>query len=287
MADSKSNDPVRRVSRRLRDLVEPIAANVYFAPEAQTAYADLGLAYPQGYFSSRGACLGQVPGEVIAAAFGVFYPPMVKGFVDEAWAVTDAPTILAARQQGATASLERILGAKPDGIDRATELLRRAGDAGAQPGRPLFSGLMSLGWPGDPLGDLWRAADLVREHRGDSHTCAWVSHGLTALDVLLMTELWWGLPINTYSKTRGWPAEEVHATIASLEDRGLVVDGAFTTDGEARRAAVEATTDIGETKIVGALGDDADELFEILKPWAAAIVASGGYPQDPSQLTRQ
>ena len=35
--------------------------------------------------------MGQVPGEVVAAAFGVFYPPMVKGFVDEAWKITDAP----------------------------------------------------------------------------------------------------------------------------------------------------------------------------------------------------
>src|SRR3954469_131948 len=110
MAD---DNRVRRLSRRLRDLVEPIAANVYFAEEAQKEYAELGLGYPQGYFSSRGACMGQVPGEVIAAAFGVFYPTMVKGFVDEAWAKTDQPTILAARQNGATASLRRILGDDP------------------------------------------------------------------------------------------------------------------------------------------------------------------------------
>src|SRR4029079_1570144 len=121
MAD---DDRVRRLSRRLRDLVEPIAANVYFAEEAQKNYADLGLNYPQGYFSSRGACMGQVPGHVIAAAFGVFYPPMVVQFVDDAWSKTDAATGPAARQRGATASLERILGGpKPDGIDRATELL--------------------------------------------------------------------------------------------------------------------------------------------------------------------
>ena len=58
-------DDVRRVSRRLRDLVEPIAAGVYFFDEAHKAYEDIGLkGFALGYFPSRGACMGQVPGEV-------------------------------------------------------------------------------------------------------------------------------------------------------------------------------------------------------------------------------
>jgi len=178
-------------------MVEPIAANVYFASEVHGALEKLGFGggtpgpngihYPdmQAYFVSRGACLGpNVSGHVIAAAFGVFKRPMVKGFVDEAWAKTDAPTILDARRRGATASLERILGEKPDGLDRVTELLKRAGEAGTIAGHPLYAGLVSLDWPGDPMGNLWRAADIVREHRGDSHTAAWTSAGLTAIEVL-------------------------------------------------------------------------------------------------------
>src|SRR5215217_5355584 len=104
---------IRQISRRLRDLVEPIAANVYFAPEAQAAYATLRLGYLPGYFCSRGACMGQVPGEVVVAAFGVFNPAIVLPAVDEGWAKTDAATILEARRLGATTALTRILGA-PD-----------------------------------------------------------------------------------------------------------------------------------------------------------------------------
>ena len=279
---------VRRLSRRLRDLVEPIAANVYFAAEAQQEYADLGLNYPQGYFSSRGACMGQVPGEVIAAAFGVFYPPMVVQFVDQAWAATDAETVLAARQRGATAALQRIIGPEPDGAARATELLRRMAEACTNAGRPLYSGLSSLEWPGDLVGDLWRAADLVREHRGDGHVCAWVSHGLTAIEVLLMTEAWWGLELNTYMRTRGWPADQVGATLASLVDRGLLADGRLTDAGTELRASVEAATDRGEEAVVDALTDaEFDELFTLLEPWAKAVVTTGGSPGDPSQLTRR
>ncbi|MGH2684141.1 MAG: SCO6745 family protein [Actinomycetota bacterium] len=274
------------MSRRLRDLIELVAANVYFAPEAQNAYQELGLDYLSGYFCSRGGCMGQVPGEVVVAAFGVFNPGIVIPAVEQGWEKTDAPTILAARQGGATESLRRILGDQPAGVDRATELLRRAGDAATGEGRPLFSGLRSLGFPGEPIGDLWRASDLLREHRGDSHIAAWVAAGVDAVEITVLTELWWGLPLNSYVRTRGWSGEEIDAAIARLRERGLVKDDEFTPEGEELRAAIEAATDTQERSIVAALGDDAEELFGILTPYADAILAAGGYPSDPRTMTR-
>jgi hypothetical protein len=282
-----SAEEVRRVSRRLRDLVEPIAANVYFCPEAQENYKALGLSYIPSYFTSRGACMGQVPGEMVVMAFGVFEPNMVKAAVTEGWSKTDRDTILDARQRGAVDSLRNLLGAEPAGLERATELLKRAGDGATGEGRALYSGLRSLGFPGDPIGDMWRAADLVREHRGDSHTCAWVAAGVAPVEITLMTELWWRMSLNTYVRTRGWNDEAIAGGIASLEAKGYVKDGAFTPEGEAVRAGIESATDEGERGVVEALGADADELFTILEPWAKAIVAAGGYPSDPSQLTRQ
>jgi hypothetical protein len=285
MADQ---DRVRRLSRRLRDLVEPIAANVYFAEEAQKEYTNLDLNYPQGYFASRGACMGQVPGQVIASAFGVFYPPMVTQFVGDAWSKTDASTILEARQRGATAALERQLGKEPEGAERAIELLQRLAGACTNAGRPLFSGLSSLGWPGSPTGDLWRAADLVREHRGDGHVCAWVTSGMSAIEVLLLTEAWWGLELNTYMRTRGWPQDDVLASMADLRERGLLDGDKLTVTGAEVRGAVESATDRADADKIAALTDaEFDELFALLEPWAKAIVASGGYPVDPSQLTRR
>jgi hypothetical protein len=284
MAD---DDRVRRLSRRLRDLLEPIAANVYFAEEAQKEYADLDLNYPEGYFASRGACMGQVPGQVIASAFGVFYPPMVTQFVDAAWSKTDAETILAARQRGATAALERQLGKEPEGATRAIELLRTLADACTNAGRPLFSGLSSLGWPGDLVGDLWRAADLVREHRGDGHVCAWVTSGMSAIEVLLLTEAWWGFELNTYMRTRGWPQDDVLASMADLRERGLLDGDKLTDAGAEVRGAVEATTDRADADKIAALTDaEFDELFALLEPMSRTIVTSGGYPADPSTLTR-
>jgi hypothetical protein len=280
---------IRRTSRRLRDLVEPIAANVYFCPEAQAAYQAFDLGYIPSYFCSRGACMGQVPGEVIVSAFGVFNPEIVIPAVDEGWSKATATDLLEARRSGATAALARIFADDaPDAdVARATELLRRAGDAATGEGRPLYSGLRSLGWPGDPVGDLWRAADLVREHRGDSHTAAWVSAGIDATEITLLTELWWRMPMNTYVQTRGWTSEQIDAAVGRLRDRGLIDDEGFTAAGEELRGQIEEATDRGEARIVEALGDDADELFGLLEPWATAVVDSGGYPANPADLTRR
>jgi helix-turn-helix protein len=133
----------REKARRLRNAVEPVAAGVYFAPEAHQAYAALGfdgspvaqdgVARPElkSYFTSRGACMGQVPGEVVAAAFGCFNRQVVVPAVAAGWQITSREAILAAREQGATAMLQRILGDKPDGLDRVTDLLRRAAAAAA------------------------------------------------------------------------------------------------------------------------------------------------------------
>jgi hypothetical protein len=287
------DDEVRRVARRLRDLVEPVAANVYFARPARARYEALGLSYAPGYFASRGACLGQVPGEVIAAAFGVFKPAAVVAAVHEAWAKTDAATILAAREAGAVESLEQIFGADARAaeieraVPRATELLREAA-AAAPPGegRALYSGLSSLGYPGTPIGDLWRACDLVREHRGDSHVIAWVAHGLDPIEATITTELWWRLPLRSYVRTRYWTDDEIDGAIDNLRRRGLVDGDALTADGESLRAEIEACTDRQERPIAAAIAGHAEELFALLTPLAEAVLAAKGYPADPRRMTR-
>ena len=57
--DAPMDDTLRSVSRRLRNLVEPIAANVYFAPGSPLRYKAHGLSLRPGYFCSRAACMGR------------------------------------------------------------------------------------------------------------------------------------------------------------------------------------------------------------------------------------
>jgi hypothetical protein len=293
------DDELSSRARALAGALEPVAGQVYFSPECHEGYAALGFAGSPGrfgdvaapdraaYFCSRGSVMGQVPGEVVAAAFGVFNPAVVVPLVAQGWALTDAATICAARTAGATGQLRRILGATPAGLTRANDLLARAVEPLRPEGRPLYGGLASLGLPGDPLADAWRRADMLREHRGDSHISGWTAAGFDATEIGLLTELYWGLPLRTYIRTRAWSDADLDAAEARLVDRGLMAGGAFTATGRAEREAVERATDRQCRPVVEALGDDLDELVAILSGWGRAIRDGRGYPASgPHDLAR-
>lgn len=286
-------------ARALAAALEPVAGQVYFSPECHAEYEKLGFAGSPGefggvagpdgpaYFTSRGSVMGQVPGEVVACAFGVFNPAAVVPAVDFGWSITDAATICAARDRGAIGQLERILGEKPDGIDRANELAARAVDVLRPEGRPLYAGLASLDLPGSPLGDLWRRLDMLREFRGDAHVSAWTTLGVDATEINLLSEAHWGLPLRSYSRTRAWSDAEFDAAEERLTSRGLLRDGAITDAGRDAREAIEVATDSQCRPFVDALGDDLEELVSILLPYGAAIREQKGYlTAGPADLAR-
>jgi hypothetical protein len=127
---------------------------------------------------------------------------------------------------------------------------------------------------------MWRAADLLREHRGDSHVIAWAVGGADAVEVLLLTEQWWGLPARAYTPTRGWTAADMDAGFQRLTRRGLMGDDELLTDaGRAFREEIEVRTDTLERPVLEALGDDLEELLEHLDGWSEAVISAGSYPK--------
>lgn len=277
-------------ARRVWDVLEPIAANVYFASEVHGALEQLGFGggtpgpngihYPDGpaYFTSRGGCLGQVSGHVIAAAFGVFKRDMVVPVVAHGWSIAGVDAVLAARQEGAVASLRRHLGS-PDELGWITDVLRRMIDAGPFEGRHVSSGLLALGIPDDdPMAAFWRAADIVREHRGDSHIAAWISMDLDACEIGLLTDPWRGQPLKSWVRSRGWTEDELDAACERLRGRGFLDGDEMTAAGRELRETIESTTDVQEQRMVDAIGDDAERFFTITDRWAQQVVDGGGYP---------
>jgi hypothetical protein len=288
----------REATRRLAAALEPFAGQVYFSPECHAEYAALGfdpsplstgdgVQLPDGpaYFTSRGSALGRASGELVASAFAVFNPAVVVAAVDRGWSLTDAPSIAAARARGATAQLHRVLGEHPAGIDRVGDLLGRAGRRLRPEGRPLYAGVLSLGLPGDSMGDAWRLADRLREFRGDAHTAAWTSAGFDAVEIGLLTELYWGLPLGSYLFTRAWSVDEQQEAKTRLEHRGLIADDAFTDAGRVGREAVEDVTDRQCLPMLDELGEDLAELLDVLEAWGGELRAAGAYlPAGPHDL---
>ncbi|MBI2723431.1 MAG: hypothetical protein HYX50_00070 [Chloroflexi bacterium] len=277
-------------TRDLRNACEPIGANVYFAPEAHANYAALGLSgYGPGYFCSRSASMGVCSGLVVTAAFGVFSAAVVVPAVEEGWAKTTREPLLQARHDGAVASLRRLLGAPDEAaLRRAVELLQRGLDVAEGAGHPLYSGLRSVPFPEDPLAQLWRCCDLVREHRGDSHIAVWTRTLVAPIEIQLMSELQLGIPLKTYSATRGWTVAQMDDAIAGMREKGWMAGDAFSSAGREFRERIEADTDAMETPIVDAMGDSFQEVLALLRPWASAIVragvAGGGYPGGPDAI---
>lgn len=278
------------ISRILAAALEPVTGQVYFSPECHQNYEKLGFAPSRGefngvmapdgpaYFTSRGSVMGDVPGEVVAAAFGVFNPAVVVPSVTHGWTLTNAKTICSARDDGAIAQLHRVIGETPDGATKALELLQRAVEPLRPEGRALYAGLLSLSIPDSQVGAIWRFGDMLREYRGDSHTAAWISAGFSACEIGILSELYWGLPIKSYSKTRGWTDDDYNIAIDQLERRGLLHHNALTSTGVAARDEIEHATDIQCQPIVDALGETIGDLIAILRPWCTKIRDAKGYP---------
>lgn len=286
MSEPSLSAPARNLAAHL----EPCIGQVYFAPECHANYVDLGfspspaelggVAMPDGpaYFTSRGSLMGQVAPHVVAAAFAVFNPLAVVPSVQFGWSITDASTIFAARREGAAAQLRRVVGDAPDGLARACELLERAVDPLREEGRPLFAGLRTH-WddPTEAWTRFFHLGDMLREYRGDSHTAAWISAGVDATEIGLLTELYIGLPLRTYARTRAWSDEQFDAATERLIARGWMEGDSFTEIGRREREAIESNTDRQLTAALTALADDLHELLAIIEPWGRAVRAAGGY----------
>jgi hypothetical protein len=298
-ATSTHDQTFRRRARTLAATLEPVIGQVFFSPECHAAYVDLGfgpspgsfgngVAAPDGaaYFTSRGSLLGQVEPEVVAAAFGVFKPAAVVAGVRFGWSLTDAPTVFAARRAGAVAQLERVCGPAGPEVERVADLLERAVEPLAEPGRPLFAGLRSH-WddPHDWWTRLFHLGDMLREYRGDAHVCAWSSAEVDAIEIGLLTEAYMGLPLRTYIRTRGWDDAELDGAAGRLRDRGwLDDDEALTSAGREEREALERATDRAMAPALAALGAEVEEAIDLLRPWGDAMRSAGGYVGGPVDL---
>lgn len=266
-------------ARRLRDAYEPIAMHAVWSPVTNERLAELGLDFLNGYAWGRASGMGEPAAAVVVAAFAYFEPGLVTALYEQGRGTVSRSELVEARDQATAESLRGVLG----GIDvrNVTAVLRRAIDAADGAGRPLFSGLASQDWPSDPFGQLWRACDIVREHRGDSHTAAFVSAGLDATEINVLTELWLGMPIFTYSATRGWPTEALTAAAARLAARGLLDGDVLTAEGRRVRNEIEARTDLAQQAIVDAIGPELDATVGQLEALSAACVEAKTFPPSP------
>lgn len=270
--------------RGLWQVLEPVHAVLYYAPEVTAEAAALGYAtdtrWPS-YFPLRSAPLGRPGSAVVAAAFYSFAPEFVAEHMAASWTTAAPADVLAARQRGVAAALRRLLGPLADAPStvESAGIARRAAEAACTAGRPLAAANAALTFPDEPVQQLWLAATILREHRGDGHVTALLEAGLDPVEALVSFAAIGAAPRATFA-SRAWTDEQWDAATDRLHARGLVdADGAATDAGRALREQVEERTDELAAQPYAALGvPEAARLPQLVGPLTATIAGSGLLP---------
>jgi hypothetical protein len=265
----------------------------YFSVECREQYKALGLHPGLAYFPVRSAAMGPVPAEVVEATFYVFAPRRVRQVLPDCWSKVSPEQMLVARHEGVRQTLHRILddtvAQAPDGaVDEAVQLARHACEGLTAPGRALYAGHAALPWPEEPLMQLWHAATLVREHRGDGHVGALLTAGLSPIEAMWTYGLadGPGVTLAFLQSSRGWTEAEWQESADRLMEQDLVeaaddggVQGSglrLTESGRTLREELEETTQLAALDGWAHLGlDGTRRLAELLNPLRRTVIASG------------
>jgi hypothetical protein len=271
------------LARRLWQRLEPIHVVTYFAPEPITALKDAGYkGFWMGYFAGRAAPLGPVSADVVIALFYNFAATHVRRAIPDAWTFAPPTAALEARQRGSVAALRRAFGTADvaGSVEVAAELARTAAESAPAEGRTLFAANQSLPWPDDPVGVLWHAATLLREHRGDGHVAALTAAGISGREANVLQAAAGIVSRDMFTVARHYDDAEWDRVSAALAERGLLDgDGALTPQGKAVKTDLEERTDRIALSAYEALDDgQVDGLLDALTPLARAVVATGNLP---------
>lgn len=280
---------LKEASRSIASWTGALAQSVYFARECHEAYAVLGFENPIAgewrgrlvtdpitYHATRAALLGEIPALVASAVFPHMSPLWIERAITRRTELCDAATLVEIRQTSAVAQLRRILGERPDGIERLATIARAGCDAADFGGRPFAAALLTVGWTGDPLVDAWHGAEVLRELRGDAHVAAWLGRGVTGPQAHILLEYWYGIGGCGLRRVWGWTAAQLDDAEADLVERGLVREGDLTLPGRAMRDEIEDATDEAMLPVMRAIADELDDLARIAEPLSRAVVAGKG-----------
>ncbi|OHV34312.1 hypothetical protein CC117_21685 [Parafrankia colletiae] len=278
------------VARRMWQLFEPVHAVSYFAPACAAAFEGAGLrGFWRGYFAGRSAPLGPVGAAPVVGCFFGFAPAMVARALPDIWTRITPAEALTARLDGAREALVPLLAqTRPGELVELAGVLRAAAERAPVAGRVLAAANAALPWPQDPIGVLWQATTILREHRGDGHVAALVTAGLDGAE----TAVWraslggvgsggaGGVSREDLQRARGWSDAAWVDAAGRLRARGWLDDtGRPTEASRSALHAVEETTDRAAASVWEPLGpDEIERCVALLAPVARRAAALLRWP---------
>ncbi|SPF03844.1 hypothetical protein SMA5143A_4630 [Streptomyces sp. MA5143a] len=272
--------------RRMWHLLEPLHAVFYYAPEVFEEAAALGYDVTErwpSYFAYRAAPLGAAGSERVASAFYSFSPRMVAEHIEPAWRTASPEAVLAARDRAVDRLYRGLFGERAHSpeLAEAAALARRAAESVSTAGRPLAAANAELPWPEPAHLQLWRAATILREHRGDGHLAALLIADLDPTESLVSFAAIGAASVARF-ESRGWTPADWSAARDRLAARGLVdADGTATEAGRSLRREVERHTDRLAAEPWRFLGPaDTARLADLLGEFWVTAIGSGLLPSE-------
>lgn len=272
-------------ARQMWQLLEPLHALLYYAPAAFDEAAALGYAtdtrWPS-YFAWRSAPLGAAGPELVTATYYSFNPQKIAEHVPAVWSTASPEQVLAARLRAVDRAFRAVLADRFDALDlaEAAKLARHAAETASTAGRPLAAANADLPWADEPHVQLWQAATILREQRGDGHIAALLTAGLDPCEALVSHAAVGAAPVEVFA-SRGWTDQEWAAARDRLVDRGWMnPDGAATDRGRDGRRDVERHTDVLAAAPWRELGPTTTgRLAQLTVPVTQAVVRSDLLPR--------
>lgn len=225
-------------------VIQRIGAAHFFAPEAETAAADLGVDLFTFYVLGRGGVLGDVEPVVVASAFGYFNPEVITAL----W--TAGRTHIAPREAArvlldCAAEVGRRRLAHIEGLDDMVAAAEAVHAAADPVGLTLYAGYKGELLVEDVAGRALQIIDVLREFRGSAHLLALRACGVDARTAHFIKAP--GL-----AAMFGWPADA--GPDISDEQRAAVEAAEVLTD-DLVRPAFAALDQAGAAALVRGLED--------------------------------
>ena len=255
------------IAKRNSRSVQTTIGWIFWDPGAIRRYEVLGLPGPIGYIASRCAPLAAAGPEAVTAAFGSISPSAIAFTFDLVAASTDFESVWNARNDAVVEGLREFAPAIVPALEQIGLSLWAVVEQLPTVGRVFYASHLRMERANDPLLSGWQAVNCLREWRGDTHWAIVASAGLTGIEASILHNAWLGYEDNWLPTSRGSGPDEIKVGWELLADRGLVQNGAVTSEGIELRQHIEDETDRQTTLPWRLLGEEQSREFaESLEP---------------------
>ncbi len=244
------------IAKRNSRSVQTTIGWIFWDPGAIRRYEALGLPAPIGYIAARCAPLAAAGPDAVTAAFGSISPSAIAFTFDLVAASTDFESVWNARNDAVVEGLREFAPAIVPALEQMGPSLWTVVDQLPTVGRVFYASHLGMERANDPLLSGWQAVNCMREWRGDTHWAIVASTGLTGIEASILHNAWLGYVDGWLPTSRGSSPDEIRVGWELLADRGLVQNGAVTSEGIELRQQLEDDTDRGTTLPWQLLGEE-------------------------------